>query len=702
MTESTPKSRPFSSLSELDEWDSTKDNFWQTFAKPVPLATRIERNKLEREEFTDNWNKISGKVLMCHDMAGGYNEDAAVQGEALENKYNLQYWQYLDMFVYFSHNRVTIPPVTWINAAHKNGVPVLGTFITEWEEGSRETIKLLENVEFYANQLANIAECYGFDGWLLNIENVFSNLEEDTVHMINFIRILTEQMHKKIPHSKVIWYDSVTVEGLLAWQNRLNLLNFPFFEVCDGIFLNYTWGRQYPKVSCIKAGENRKFDVFAGIDVHGRNTYGGGMFDTYKALHVIADASISAAIFAPAWTYENFQGRNFVDNESKFWHGNGFNHHCVSQFVKPHIAPGDTRFVTNFDQGVGTQFAIHGKPVHKGNWLNFSQQSVTPTYRSWATEVLSSAPLILNSSVTSETSFYGGSSYRLEVETIPQDFVDDAATLFPIFDTNILTSDCTVLSFVYDHEQILNNKMELNLLLRIRLEDDRYVFLSPSGEAVASKLFESNSPAAPMYVKEIPGTNWSVAVFDLGKFDGCRVTQIDGIIIIKGLTLVPDTTVHQFHIGEIKIYPEHQLRNLEKTDPTSLLDRLFYIPKLTEPLNLKSSDITVKGPLFGGIDPKPDYQIILTISWDSSEFSMFNIYVVTQESRKYLGTSFCNFYRVDLKASSIGVKLDEATREQIGFPLTFQVQPVNNLYQVTNFEVSPLLDVFADLPASTC
>ncbi|ORY07744.1 hypothetical protein K493DRAFT_86361 [Basidiobolus meristosporus CBS 931.73] len=307
MEETLPKSRPIYNLSELDKWDSTADEFWQTFARSLPLANRPERSTLEREEFADNWKKIPGKVLVCHDMAGGYNEDCSVQGEAVGEKYNLQYWQYLDYFVYFSHHRVTIPPVTWINAAHKNGVPVLGTFITEWEEGAQETSKLLKNAEFYANQLADVAACYGFDGWLLNIENVFLNLEEDTEHMISFIRILTEQMHKKVPNSKVIWYDSVTVEGLLAWQNRLNLLNLPFFDVCDGIFLNYTWGRLYPKVSSLAAGENRKFDVFAGIDVHGRNTFGGGMFDTYKALHVIADASISAAIFAPAWTYENFQ-----------------------------------------------------------------------------------------------------------------------------------------------------------------------------------------------------------------------------------------------------------------------------------------------------------------------------------------------------------------------------------------------------------
>jgi len=49
--------------------------------------------------------------------------------------YYMIYWSGVDVFVYFSHNFVTIPPVGWVNACHRNGVTVLGTFITEWDEG---------------------------------------------------------------------------------------------------------------------------------------------------------------------------------------------------------------------------------------------------------------------------------------------------------------------------------------------------------------------------------------------------------------------------------------------------------------------------------------------------------------------------------------------------------------------------------------
>lgn len=36
-------------------------------------------------------------------------------------------------------------------------------------------------------------------------------------------------------------YDSVTVDGKLDWQNQLNEENKPFFDICDGLYVNYSW-----------------------------------------------------------------------------------------------------------------------------------------------------------------------------------------------------------------------------------------------------------------------------------------------------------------------------------------------------------------------------------------------------------------------------------------------------------------------------
>ena len=97
-----------------------------------------------------------------------------VQGYSSTTCYRINQWNFIDTFVYFSHNVVTIPPPCWTNCCHSHGVKVLGTFITEWDNGSVICSDILQSVESYkrfAKQLVDIACYYNFDGWLVNIEN---------------------------------------------------------------------------------------------------------------------------------------------------------------------------------------------------------------------------------------------------------------------------------------------------------------------------------------------------------------------------------------------------------------------------------------------------------------------------------------------------------------------------------------------------
>ena len=68
------------------------------------------------------------KTLVCHDMKGGYLEDKFIHGcqDLDQEPYIFTHWHLIDIFVYFSHHFITIPPLGWIEAAHKNGVQILG------------------------------------------------------------------------------------------------------------------------------------------------------------------------------------------------------------------------------------------------------------------------------------------------------------------------------------------------------------------------------------------------------------------------------------------------------------------------------------------------------------------------------------------------------------------------------------------------
>ena len=267
-------------------------------------------------------------VLHCHDFKGGYGDDRFTQGTHCNESYTFQYWHLIDYFVYFSHYRVTIPPTPWIQASHKNGVSCFGTIITEWKEGVSETLELIygptydpllpsTQIDFstiYADKLVEVAVAVGFDGWLLNIESPLPS----SIHVKVLTRFLS-YFRARLAETGLLlfWYDSVIQNGQVCWQNQLNDQNKPFFDCTDGFFTNYSWSEQQPSSSSLNAG-SRKADVFTGIDVWGRGSFGGGGFNCHKALRAINEAT-SVAIFAPGWTFEYLDPAYFRENEDRFW-----------------------------------------------------------------------------------------------------------------------------------------------------------------------------------------------------------------------------------------------------------------------------------------------------------------------------------------------------------------------------------------------
>ncbi|EOA29966.1 hypothetical protein CARUB_v10013078mg [Capsella rubella] len=312
------------------------------------------------------------RVLVCHDMKGGYVDDKWVQGCENDAGYAIWHWYLMDIFVYFSHSLVTLPPPCWTNTAHRHGVKVLGTFITEWNEGTatcKEMLATMESAQMYAGRLAELATALGFDGWLINIENEID--EEQIPNLKEFVSHLTKVLHISTPGSLVIWYDSVTIRGNLQWQDQLTELNKPFFDLCDGIFMNYTWKESYPELSAEVAGD-RKFDVYMGIDVFGRGSFGGGQWTVNAALDLLKRHNLSAAMFAPGWVYETAQPPNFHTAQNKWWSLVEKSWGIVQTY--PHVLP----FYSDFNQGFGYHVSLEGRQLSDAPWYNISCQSLQP------------------------------------------------------------------------------------------------------------------------------------------------------------------------------------------------------------------------------------------------------------------------------------------------------------------------------------
>ncbi|XP_076954676.1 cytosolic endo-beta-N-acetylglucosaminidase 1-like [Bidens hawaiensis] len=360
---STPVSYPIKTLEELKNRTYFNSFHFQFNKASVPLVSSNGADvKLPNRR----------RMMVCHDMAGGYIDDKWIQGGSNPDAYAIWHWYLIDVFVYFAHELVTLPPPCWVNAAHKHGVKVLGTFIVEWDDGRVIAEQLLATpavARMYAKRLAELAEALGFDGWLINME-VSLDIEKIPI-LKEFVSHLTEVMHSSVPGSLVIWYDSVTIEGQLNWQNQLNESNKPFFDISDGIFLNYSWQEDYPRLSAAVAGD-RKFDVYMGIDVFGRGTYGDGQWTTNVALDVIKKNDVSAAMFAPGWVYETQQPPDFQTAQNRWWNLVEKSWDITQKY--PKVLP----FYSNFDQGHGYHLSVDGNLVSDAPWNNLSNQSFQP------------------------------------------------------------------------------------------------------------------------------------------------------------------------------------------------------------------------------------------------------------------------------------------------------------------------------------
>lgn len=331
---------PLSGIEELWGWDEST----------IPHG--LTGNPLE-----NYWRRRGHpETLLCHDMRGGYLEEEKLDGcvvTELTAPFILFHWWYVDIFVYFSHNFITIPPVGWINQAHKHGVPILGTVITEWDGGAGLCKKFLKDERSVAKtvlKLVDIAVKYNFEGWLINIEN---NIEREYIkYLDSFLATLTENMRRAVgERSRVIWYDSVTVDGELKWQNELNDKNQRWFEVTDGIFLNYGWNVKQLSESAVRAKLRRR-DVFVGVDCFGRGCLGGGGWNCHVAFMHPRQCNLSVALFAPGWVSETMPQQDIIVNSLRYWDR-------LIAYVRPHpltALPIDTDFNYGYKQEGGNKY----------------------------------------------------------------------------------------------------------------------------------------------------------------------------------------------------------------------------------------------------------------------------------------------------------------------------------------------------------
>ncbi|XP_077979787.1 cytosolic endo-beta-N-acetylglucosaminidase-like [Glandiceps talaboti] len=666
---SEPISQPLKTIDAVLSWQPGEDEY--------NVATQAIVKK------TVN-SKPKPRTLICHDMAGGYLKDRFAQGTNTSDYYHHYHWQYLDSFIYFSHYFVTIPPPGWTNTAHKHGVLMLGTLITEWNDGLQRCQEFLKDEDSYralADKMVEITKYYNFDGWLVNIENKIEPEKVNNLH--GFMKYLTHKLHVVIPHSQVLWYDSVIKDGTLSWQDELNDKNRMFFDVCDGIFLNYTWNEKKLKKSVLMAGP-RQHDVYVGVDVFGRNCFGGGGWNTNKAMKVICEQQLSTAIFAPGWVYERMGSENFLVNQNRFWE-------LLSEFCSPHgIA--SLPLVTSFCHGFGNEYYKDGLVVKSKPWGNMSLQQLQPT-ELYDESKASNTECTL--SYCTDTAYYGGGCLQISGIITPKQcslsriFSTDIAVTHPLLVSYTVQISSDVDVFMYFK---CNSGQKLVALIN-STEDDKQVqsIVSDYGIHFSEKEAKSSIPGldslAPSCIVYSALTGESHSMLHTA-CSGVQAVKYNDTKWRSRFFLIPSSEFESHeHIEEIGMcmYPNLQHQSTDLSTSMLMLGQIQILnPESIKENSLQISDLKISQEHWKTkMDERDTILLSATLTWTypPSIASHFDVYCVglvrdphsnkkiDSSTRVFIGSAFVNMYRV----CDLSVPYNQSERMQ---SVKFLVQPV--------------------------
>lgn len=587
---------------QLLNWSPENDPSAPYNRSQIPLAERVTSYTVN-----DNAQK-KAKVVA---LSALNKNTSGVPSQGGNNFYTntFSYWQYVDLMVYWagsSGEGIIVPPsADVIDAAHKNGVPILGNvfFPPTVYGGQKEWVdQMLEQRDdgsFPAgDKLLEVAEYYGFDGWFINQETT-GGTKETADKMKAFLSYLQDEKRKDM---HIMWYDSMIDDGEIDWQNSLTDRNKMFLQddqqrVSDSMFLNFWWENQQASFEKSKEIGRSPYDLYTGIDVEANGFQTkvpwDGIFPAGKSPYT------SLGIYRPDWAYNSSKTmEEFYQKEQNFWVGQagdpsvtekngdwkGMAHYFVD---KTPIT--DLPFVTNFNTGSGEFFAINGQKYSEESWNNRSLQDILPTWR-WLVE---GDPLHVQFDWAN--AYKGGSSLM-----ISGNVKENGSSHIKLYKTKLKLEKDTQFSITY---QTKKDNPNLKIGYSVDKEGEHFEF-------------------APIHKKS--KGKWVTETFKLKKFAGKELSSIS--LLIEGEESVED---YLMNVGEIKVYNNSDLAK-----------------KVKQPEGVKITNPSFKDGIFADVP----------VSWkksDQDQISHYEIFrVLPDGQKKWVGsTPNHQYYLADLKRS---------------------------------------------------
>ncbi|MEO7430848.1 MAG: hypothetical protein ABIR62_02240 [Dokdonella sp.] len=511
-------------------WDPATDPDAPYNRSNVPLAARFSDPLLGVNAHA---HANEGRVMPL--VAFGPTSFNPSQGSAEMSYYAPNYWQYMDALVFWGGSAgeglILAPNATVIDAAHRNGVPVLGNVFfppnvyggqLQWV---RDFVQRDGTTFPVADKLIEAAQFYGFDGWFINQETSGANaaLASDMRDMLEYI-----QANSKL---RMVWYDSMTQSGAISYQNALTAQNQMFYQdgatvVSNDMFLNFNWstsGLANSHSLALSLGRD-PYELFAGVDVesNGYNTSVNwtGLFPE-GVPHVT-----SLGLYRPEWTFHSSTSQDdFQTRDNRFWIGP--NHDPANTTTSSawkgmaHYVPANSPitslpFVTNFNTGQGSRYAIDGAVLANDDWNNLSLQDVLPTWR-W---IVRGGGTLLTPALDWSDAYWGGTSLKVSGTL-------DAVNDLRLYETRLEIDADTKLDIAFKGG---GRPGATHLQVGLAFED-------------APSTFEYLDVGASTTA------GWETTTFDLAPYAGKSLAVV-------ALRFVPDATAQTYtiHVGRIAVY----------------------------------------------------------------------------------------------------------------------------------------------------
>lgn len=574
-------------VDELKDWTQSGSTADPSLISTVDLAPRFTNTDTQFNSDLSN----DMEIAYLPDGMNNFGNYGIEQSQF--NLYNFTNWSYIDKLVWFggtADQTVQLPSAPWANAAHQNGVKVLGNVFFAPNAFGGSTATVLNFLEQDSNDdflvipiMINIMEYYKFDGWFINMETNTTSVAGQL--MYEFVRDLAAEVEAL--GKEVMWYDAMLINGSVSWQNRLSENNSVFVQndedgnsgngfeqrVSSNIFINFFWNSSaLPSASRDRADVigRSSFEVFTGVDLWpGRNQavfQSAGNTWMGQTHENPTTPFTSLGLFAPNCVYNNGLYSDFntdpndyadfysaerhmfagADRNPGLEDASGFKGY--TNWVPAASSIQEMPFETNFNTGHGFKKFTEGVESSSNPWHNMNDQDILPTW-----QFAFSQDNILNATWDFDDAYNGGSSLKVDGELFANDPVD-----LKLYKTKMLLTQDSKVDIVYNYGAVDDTRMSL-------------IFSFADNPSQETQILVGSPDIADWY-----GRSFSLAAFagrELATI-GLRFSSADAI---------PNYTIN---IGNLKVHEGVGL-GIEDNELASNAVQVLYSSNISNQLTLK-------------------------------------------------------------------------------------------------------------------